>query len=76
MAGTDQSLAFHPLRIAVLTICDTRTEDSDSSGALLVGCLEAAGHELAAKAVDRTMEIEGIHVTDKSGGRSGSWSAA
>lgn len=28
------------------------------------------------KAVDRTMEIGGIHVTEKSGGRSGSWTAA
>jgi cyclic pyranopterin phosphate synthase len=28
------------------------------------------------KAVDRTMVIDGIRVTEKSGGRSGSWSAA
>jgi molybdenum cofactor biosynthesis protein B len=51
MAGIDESLVFHPLRIAVLTISDTRTEQTDSSGALLVGRLEAAGHELAAKAI-------------------------
>jgi cyclic pyranopterin phosphate synthase len=28
------------------------------------------------KAIDRTMVIERIRVTEKSGGRSGSWSAA
>lgn len=51
MTGIDDSLAFHPLRIAVLTISDTRTEETDSSGALLVGRLQAAGHELAAKTI-------------------------
>lgn len=51
MAGIDESLAFHPLRIAVLTISDTRTEETDSSGALLADRLQAAGHELAAKAI-------------------------
>ena len=51
MAGIDESLTFHPLRIAVLTVSDTRTEDTDRSGALLVERLTAAGHELAAKAI-------------------------
>lgn len=51
MAGIDESLTFHPLRIAVLTISDTRTEETDSSGALLADRLQAAGHELAAKAI-------------------------
>ena len=51
MAGIDESLTFHPLRIAVLTISDTRTEETDTSGALLVSRLQAAGHELADKAI-------------------------
>lgn len=51
MAGIDEGLTFHPLRIAVLTISDTRTEETDTSGALLVSRLEAAGHELAGKAI-------------------------
>lgn len=51
MAGIDESLTFHPLRMAVLTISDTRTEATDTSGALLAGRLQAAGHELAAKAI-------------------------
>ncbi len=44
MPGIDQSLTFHPLRIAVLTVSDTRDEESDTSGALLVERLVAAGH--------------------------------
>jgi molybdenum cofactor biosynthesis protein B len=47
MAGIDESLIFYPLRIAVLTVSDTRTEDTDKSGALLAERLVAAGHELA-----------------------------
>src|SRR5690242_4094087 len=51
MAGIDETLTFHPLRIAVLTISDTRTEESDESGALLAERLSDAGHELAGKAI-------------------------
>lgn len=51
MAGIDESLTFHPLRIAVLTVSDTRTEETDKSGMLLCGRLTAAGHELAGKAI-------------------------
>lgn len=51
MPGIDESRIFHPLRIAVLTVSDTRTDETDTSGALLAGRLEAAGHELAAKAI-------------------------
>jgi molybdenum cofactor biosynthesis protein B len=51
MAGIDLSLTFHPLRIAVLTVSDTRTEETDTSGALLASRLEAAGHELAGKSI-------------------------
>lgn len=51
MAGIDASLDFHTLRIAVLTVSDTRTEESDKSGALLAERLMSAGHELAAKVI-------------------------
>ena len=51
MAGIDPDKPFHPLHIAILTISDTRTMESDSSGALLVSRLEAAGHKLAARAL-------------------------
>lgn len=59
MPGIDDSLAFHPLNIAVLTVSDTRDESSDTSGALLAQRLSAAGHRLAAKAIV-TDEIEAI----------------
>jgi len=51
MAGIDGSLTFHPLRIAVLTISDTRCEETDTSGGLLAERLQAAGHELAGRAI-------------------------
>jgi molybdenum cofactor biosynthesis protein B len=51
MAAIDESLPFHPLRIAVLTVSDTRDEESDRSGALLAERLTAAGHQLAGKAI-------------------------
>jgi len=53
MAGIDKSLPFHPVRIAVLTVSDTRTEETDRSGALLAEKLTAAGHTLAAKVIVR-----------------------
>ena len=42
-----------PLRVAVLTVSDTRDEATDKSGASLVERLHAAGHTLAAKAIVR-----------------------
>lgn len=59
MAGIDDTLTFYPLRIAVLTISDSRNEETDKSGALLAERLAAAGHELAAKAIVRD-EVEAI----------------
>jgi molybdenum cofactor biosynthesis protein B len=49
--GIDQNLAFAPLNIAVLTVSDTRTIEQDTSGALLAGRLEQAGHRLAGRAI-------------------------
>jgi len=51
VAGIDESLTFYPLRIAVLTVSDTRDEQTDKSGGLLAERLTAAGHELAGKAI-------------------------
>ena len=51
MPGVDDSLPFHPLRIAVLTVSDTRTEATDTSGALLADRLVAAGHKLASRRI-------------------------
>jgi molybdenum cofactor biosynthesis protein B len=51
LPGIDESLTFHPLHIAVLTVSDTRTEETDTSGGTLVGRLTAAGHARAGKAI-------------------------
>lgn len=45
----DNGLPFHPIRIAVLTVSDTRDEESDTSGHILAERVKAAGHVLAAK---------------------------
>ena len=44
---------FIPLNIAVLTVSDTRGEEDDKSGALLVERLKSAGHRLAEKSIVR-----------------------
>lgn len=47
----DESLPFLPVRIAVLTVSDTRSFADDRSGSTLVERLEGAGHILAARAI-------------------------
>jgi len=42
---------FEPLAVAVLTVSDTRTPETDTSGDLLVQRLEGAGHTLAARQI-------------------------
>lgn len=49
----DESVAFRPVRIAVLTVSDTRTHADDRSGDTLVERLTGAGHELADRAIVR-----------------------
>jgi molybdenum cofactor biosynthesis protein B len=41
--------AFVPLRIAVLTVSDSRTLETDTSGQYLADALASAGHELASR---------------------------
>ncbi len=59
MPGLDESLTFHPLRIAVLTVSDSRNEETDTSGRLLAERLTAAGHKLADRVIV-TDEVEAI----------------
>jgi molybdopterin adenylyltransferase len=47
----DESIPFIPVRIAVLTVSDTRGLADDRSGNTLVERLEGAGHILAARAI-------------------------
>jgi molybdenum cofactor biosynthesis protein B len=51
MPGIDESKSFIALRIAVLTVSDTRSFDDDKSGATLVERIEKAGHSVAARAI-------------------------
>src|SRR5262245_47286089 len=51
MPGIDDSRQFIPLKIAVLTISDTRALAEDKSGATLVARVEKAGHTIAARAI-------------------------
>ena len=45
----DETKAFLPVRIAVLTVSDTRSRAEDTSGDILVERLTRAGHVLAAR---------------------------
>ncbi len=51
MAGIDETRSFVPVRIAVLTMSDTRSAGEDTSGDLLVERLQGAGHVLADRAI-------------------------
>ena len=53
MPRIDESRPFIPVRIAVLTVSDTRTRQEDTSGDTLVALIAEAGHELAARALEK-----------------------
>jgi molybdenum cofactor biosynthesis protein B len=56
MSGIDESRELIPLRLAIMTVSDTRTEENDRSGALLVERARAAGHEVVEKRIVRDEE--------------------
>ncbi len=47
MPKIDDSIAFTPVNIAVLTVSDTRTVKDDTSGDILAGRIKQAGHTVA-----------------------------
>jgi molybdenum cofactor biosynthesis protein B len=51
MSRIDETRPFIPVRIAVLTVSDTRTRKTDKSGPLLVSMIEEAGHQVAEHAI-------------------------
>ncbi|WP_137701693.1 molybdenum cofactor biosynthesis protein B [Marimonas lutisalis] len=53
MGRIDESKDFIPVRIAVLTVSDTRDMAGDRSGETLVSRIEAAGHVLADRMIVR-----------------------
>ena len=61
----DDTRAFVPLSIGVLTVSDTRALEEDRSGDALVERLTTAGHRLAARAIV-TDEVEKIRAVARS----------
>lgn len=59
MHGDKENTEFIPVRIAVLTVSDSRGWDSDTSGAILAERIEKAGHQLADRKIvtDERTEI-------------------
>ncbi|HEY2885192.1 MAG TPA: molybdenum cofactor biosynthesis protein B [Rhizomicrobium sp.] len=51
MPDIDESVTFVPVRIAVLTVSDTRDASNDKSGDTLAQRIKDAGHVLAARAI-------------------------
>ena len=49
--GVNPDRAFKPVNIAVLTVSDTRTLETDTSGALLADRVTSAGHHLVHRAI-------------------------
>jgi molybdenum cofactor biosynthesis protein B len=64
MSRIDESRPFIALKIAVLTVSDTRTPEDDKSGGVLAERLTAAGHTLAARAIV-TDDVEKIQARVK-----------
>ena len=64
MPEIDQSRAFVPINIAILTVSDTRTVESDKSGDLLKARIEAHGHRVVARSIVKD-EIEVIQTEVK-----------
>ena len=58
MSKINQERKFIPLNIAVLTISDTRTEESDISGKRLVEMLEGCQHLLFEKKIVPNFLVE------------------
>ena len=53
MSRIDESLPFVPVAMAVLTVSDTRTPETDKSGDILAERITAAGHHVAARGIVR-----------------------
>ena len=64
MPGIDDSRQFIALKIAVLTVSDTRDLADDKSGATLVERIEKAGHAVAFRAIVRD-DVETIRARIK-----------
>ena len=59
MVGIDENLDFKAVNVAVLTVSDTRTRENDTSGDILQGRIEAAGHKMGGREIVRHT-VEGV----------------
>ena len=51
MARIDESRPFHPVKIALLTVSDSRTPETDTSGQRLAEMILADGHEVVSREI-------------------------
>lgn len=51
--AVDPERPFKPINIALLTVSDTRTPETDSSGDILAERIKAAGHHLVIRAIEK-----------------------
>lgn len=65
-----EDLPFRPVRVAALSISDTRDEETDTSGALLARLITEAGHTLAARTLVRD-DVEAIRAQVRAWTQSG-----
>jgi len=63
--NSEKTIEFTPVRVAVVTVSDTRTEETDKSGAYLVECVHSAGHHLVSKQIvkDDTFKLRAMVAT-------------
>ena len=58
MAHATETKDFIPIRIAVLTVSDSRALSDDKSGQVLVDRIEAAGHQVSARMILRDERLQ------------------
>jgi len=51
MVGIDETRTFKPLRLAILTVSDSRTRENDTSGDTLQSLAEEAGHSVVHRTI-------------------------
>ena len=59
--AVDPARQFTPINIALLTISDTRTPETDSSGDILAARIDAAGHRLVIRAIEKDDAVMLVH---------------
>lgn len=59
--AVDPDRQFTPINIALLTVSDTRTPETDSSGDILAARIDAAGHRLVVRAIEKDDAVLLVH---------------